>query len=114
MHYLSGWVYERRFTAWYEGIGYDLEIGRKGGGRSSVYWRLTDIGGERSSLDITVCPGGLQHLPVAIRWLPHLLKLRPPLQSYLDAVVRGIEWAVVRQEAVPRDAFGRHPWFSAQ
>jgi hypothetical protein len=25
VHYLSGWVYERRFHQWIEGIGYDLE-----------------------------------------------------------------------------------------
>ena len=31
VHCLSGWVYERRFCQWIDGVGYDLEIGRPGG-----------------------------------------------------------------------------------
>jgi hypothetical protein len=114
IHYLSGWSYERRFTAWCEGVGYDLDIGRKGGSRSIVSWRITPIDDHSCTLRITVCPHALQHLPVVIRWLPHRFWLRPLLRQYLDSVVRGFEWYVVRGEAVPRNAFGTHPWFSAR
>jgi hypothetical protein len=31
VHYLSGWVYERRFHQWIEGIGYDLEYPQNNG-----------------------------------------------------------------------------------
>ena len=113
VHYLSGWVYERRFMRWLEGIGYDLEIGRRGGGTSLVTWRISPVDAGDCSLRITVHPHVLQRVPVAIRWLPHLLRLRPMLRSYLSSVVRGFEWYVIRGEAVPRDHFGRHPWFSA-
>lgn len=114
VHYLSGWVYERNFRAWTEGVGYDLEIGRSGGGKSSVSWRITPLGDRRSALRITVCPHALQDLPVVIRWIPHRLRLRPMLRSYLDSVLRGFEWFVTRDEPVPRNAFGTHAWFSAR
>jgi len=113
VHYLNGLVLERRFRRWFDGVGYDLEIGRHGGRTSVVSWRiLPDTGGE-STLRITVYPHILQQLPVAIRWLPHRLRLRPMLGKYLVSVVRGFEWYVTRGEAVPRDQFGPHPWFSA-
>ena len=36
IHYLSGWVFERRFFRWIDGFGYDLEIGTRGGTTSLV------------------------------------------------------------------------------
>ena len=113
IRYLSGWAYERRFFNWLDGVGYDLDIGRKGGSTSRVSWRITPIDAQSCSLCITVCPHALQRMPVVVRWLPHLLWLRPLLKKYLDSVVRGIEWYVMRGEPVPRNAFGKHPWFSA-
>ena len=114
VHYLNGLVFERRFREWLEGVGYDLEIGRRGGRQSRVSWRITPLDESRCTLRITVCPHGLQGLPVTLRWLPHLVWLRPVLRRYLDSVVRGFEWFLVRGEAVPKNAFGRHPWFSAR
>ena len=35
------------------------------------------------------------------------------LSSYLGSVLGGVAWYAERGEPVPRDAFGRHPWFSA-
>ncbi|MGI9224039.1 MAG: SRPBCC family protein [Woeseiaceae bacterium] len=113
VHYLSGWVYERRFLHWHDGIGYDLEIGRCGGGRSYVSWRITPVDKNRCVLSITVYPHVLQNWPTVVRWIPHLLRLRPMLKKYLESVVKGFEWYVVRGERVSRDQFGRHPWFSA-
>jgi hypothetical protein len=49
VHYLSGWVYERRFCRWIDGIGYDLEIGRRGGRSSFVSWRMSSLD-DRNSL----------------------------------------------------------------
>ncbi len=114
VHYLSGWIYQRRFREWIEGIGYDLEIGRSGGGKSSVSWRIASIDDHRCALRITVYPHALQSLPIVIRWALHALWLRPRLRSYLDSVVRGFEWYVVHRKPVPRNAFGKHPWFSAR
>ena len=113
IHYLSGWIFERRFSRWIEGVGYDLEIGRRGGRSSFVSWRIMPVDSENCVLRIAVYPHALQNLPVAIRWLPHILNIRPRLKSYLSSVTRGFEWYVVRGESVPRNQFGSHPWFSA-
>lgn len=56
----------------------------------------------------------LKKTPVLIRWLPHMLRLRPILKSYLESVIRGFYWYATRGEPVPRDNFNRHPWFSAK
>jgi hypothetical protein len=114
VHYLSGWVFERRFRRWLEGVGYDLEVGRPGGRKSFVSWRIQPVGARSCQLRIAVYPFVLQNVPVAVRWLPHVVYLRPMLRRYLLSVVRGVEWFVTRDEAVPRDHFGRHAWFSGR
>ncbi len=113
VHYLNGWVFERRFCRWIEGIGYDLNIGRRGGPSSFVSWRIAPVEDTRCVLRICVYPHVLQHVPAVIRWLPHVLRVGPMLRSYLSSVVRGCEWYVIRGEPVPRNQFGSHPWFSA-
>ena len=113
VHYLSGWVFERRFCRWIDGVGYDLEIGRRGGRSSFVSWRIMPVDDQSNLLRIAVYPHVLQNIPSAIRWLPHLLYLGPLLRRYLSSVVGGFEWYVTRGEPVPRNQFGRHPWFSA-
>lgn len=112
VHYLSGWMYERQFCNWIDGVGYDLNIGRPDGGQSFVSWRIAEVDDQNCTLSITVYPHALQNVPVAVRWLPHVVKLRPLLGSYLESVVKGFEWYVTRGVAVPRNQFGRHPWFS--
>jgi hypothetical protein len=113
VYYLSGLVFERRFCRWFDGVGYDLEIGRQGGSSSFVSWRISPGDAQNCNLRITVYPYPLQNIPVVIRWLPHLVRLRPMLKRYLSSVVRGFEWYVIRGEPVPRNQFGAHPWFSA-
>ena len=113
VHYLSGWVYERQFRRWYEGVGYDLDIFRGEKKMATVSWRIVEVDAASCQLQITVYPMLLQKWPVVIRWLPHWLRLGPFLRSYLRSVVRGFEWYVARHEPVPRNAFGKHPWFSA-
>lgn len=112
VHYLNGLVFERRFRRWIEGVGYDLEIGTRGGSTSFVSWRISPAGDRSCSLKIAVYPHVLQQLPVAVRWLPHLLWVRPLLRAYLESVTRGFEWYVTRGEPVPRNQFGKHRWFS--
>lgn len=112
IHYLSGWIYKRNFHSWIEGVGYDLEIGRAGGRKSSVSWRIRPVDDDSCALRITVCPHALQSLPIVIRWIPHAFWLSPLLRQYLDSVLKGVEWFVIRGQPVPRNAFGTHPWFS--
>ena len=114
IRYLSGWVFERWFREWIEGVGYDLEIGRPGGRTSFVSWRIIPQGARESTLRIAVYPYVFQDLPVPIRWLPYRMRLRPMLTRYLRSVVGGFEWYVTRGEPVPRNQFGTHPWFSAR
>ena len=113
VHYLSGWVFERRFCRWIDGIGYDLEIGRRGGKTSFVSWRISPLDRLSSKLTITVYPHVLQQIPLVVRWIPHFLRLRPLLTQYLSSVTKGVEWVVTRAEPLPRNQFGTHPWFSA-
>jgi hypothetical protein len=97
---------------WIDGAGYDLEIGRSGEETSFVSWRIAPIDYRTCTLRIAVYPHVLQRVPVAIRWLPHLLRVRPQLTSYLTSVVRGFEWYATKGQPVPRNQFGTHPWFS--
>jgi hypothetical protein len=112
IEYYSGWLFERDFTNWIDGVGYDLEIGRRGGRRSAVSWRIRELDDGNSVLGITIYPVGLQHLPVVIRWLPHLVTVGPMLRSYLDSVVRGFEHYMTTGHPVRRNQFGPHRWFS--
>ena len=113
VHYLSGWVYERQFCRWIDGVGYDLEIGRSGGGKSFVSWRIVPLDDQNCSLGITVYPHILQDQSPVTRWLPHFLYVGPHLRSYLSSVTRGFAWYITQGEPVHRNQFGRHPWFSA-
>lgn len=113
IRYLNGRVYQRQFRRWIEGTGYDLEVGARGGNKSYVTWRIYPVDGHNCTLRITVYPNVLQRISVVFRWIPHLLWLRPGLRKYLESVVTGFEWYVTRGEPVPRDKFGKHPWFSA-
>lgn len=114
VHYLSGWIFERHIREWIDGVGYDLDIGRHGGRKSTVSWRVMPIDDHSCMLRITVYPFALQKIPAIIRWIPHVLWLRRHLGKYLDSVVKGFEWCAIRGEPVPRNAFGTHPWFSAR
>ena len=114
VHYLSGWVYERQFTDWIEGVGYDLDIGGRGEPTSHVTWRIAPLDDDTTTLTITVYPHVLQRIPLVLRWLPHYAYVRPMLRRYLRSVVRGFEWYIGRGEPVARNQFGSHPWFSSR
>lgn len=112
IHYYSGWVYQRKFLGWIEGIGYDLEIGREGGGRSLVSWRIHSRQAYTCELRIAIYPHALQNMPVLFRWLPHSMVLRPNLVQYLTSVLKGFEWYMTQGKPVKPNQFGSHPWFS--
>jgi len=112
VHYYSGWVLQREFTHWIDGVGYDLRIGRQGGRTSDVSWRIVEEGDMACTLVITICPHGLQHVPVALRWLPHFAYLGPALKSYLRSVLSGFHSYMATGHPVRRNQFGSHRWFS--
>jgi hypothetical protein len=114
--YFSGWVFERNFIEWLPGVGYSLDIGRKGGRQTHVIWRINSLHealheGD-STLTITLEPSHLQRLPVIVRWAPHYLQLHPMMRRYLSAVLKGFEYYLTTGQAVERNQFGAHPWFS--
>ena len=112
VHYYSGWILQRRFTNWIDGIGYDLLIGREGGRQSYVSWRITEEENGMGALRITIYPHALLKIPVAIRWIPHLVVMRPMMHSYLESVLKGFEWFIRTGEPVRKNQFGSHKWFS--
>lgn len=114
IHYYSGWVMHREFSTWIDGVGYDLTIGREGGRKSYVSWRITPEQENNSILSITLYLDTLQNIPVAIRWLPYLASLRPNMQTYLESVVKGFEWFITTGKPVTKNQFGSHPWFSPE
>ena len=77
-----------------------------------VSWRILLVDNQNCSLRIAIYPHILQDIPIAVRWLPHLVRVRPMLKKYLLLVTKGFDWYVIRGEPVPRNQFGSHPWFS--
>lgn len=112
VHYYSGLVYVRDFTRWFEGVGYDIEVGRKNGRTSLVSWRVRPERDSESSLTITIKSHAYQQIPLVLRWFPHHFRLRPMLRSYLSAVLKGFEYYIVTGQPVQRNQFGSHSLFS--
>lgn len=110
--YLNGRTYVREFQTWNPGRGYTLLIGEEGGLQSYVVWTIesTEEGG--SQLTITVHPYLLANLPGVVAFLPYRLWIVPRMRSYLRSVVGGFAHVASTGEAVPRNHFGRHSWFS--
>jgi len=114
IYYYSGLVLHRKFINWIDGIGYDLVIGREGGRKSYVTWRIRNVQGDAGTLNITIYPHVLQKLPVAFRWIPYILKIQPTLHSYLESVIKGFEWFITTGKPVNKNQFGSHSWFSGK
>ena len=108
VHYLNGVVYTRDFKEWHDGAGFELEISRRSKKIAWVSWQVMPVAENTATLRITVLPD----LSPLVRWVPYLLILRPRLRSYLRSVVGGFRWYIEKCEAVPRNQFGAHPWFS--
>ena len=110
--YLNGLTFDRHFTAWREGEGYTLLIGRpEGRSRSRVEWHIEPLGPTQSSLSITVHPDLLHRMPGWLRGVAFQWKVKPPLKAYLDAVTGGIAHWLETGTPVRRTDHPDHPWF---
>jgi hypothetical protein len=111
IEYYNGRVVERRFRAWHDGEGYDLDALDTSGPSSAVSWRIRDheAGAE---LTITLRPHILDRGPAAVRWAAQRAVVAPLMGRYLRSVLRGVEWRVVTGGPVTRNQFGPHRWFS--
>lgn len=112
IRYFSGWILQREFVNWLEGTGYDLTIGREGGRKSWVSWRIRNEEDGTGTLTITIYTHFLQNIPAVIRWLPYIFYVQPALHSYLESVVKGFEWFITTGKPVRKNQFGSHKWFS--
>ena len=109
--YLNNRTYIRKFQTWEEGNGYTLLIGEENGPQTFVEWVIQSLG-DKSKLTITVYPFILAKLPKVLAFLPHKLWVQPRLKSYLKSVLMGFNHYATTGEIVPRNHFGKHPWFS--
>jgi len=110
--YLNGRDYTRNFLTWDEGAGYTLLIGSEGGPLSYVEWKITSLSDNSSNLSITVYPYILAKLPKVLAYIPHKLWVEPRMKKYLHSVLSGFDYFSKTGDSVPRNHFGRHPWFS--
>ena len=109
--YLNNRTYIRKFQTWEEGNGYTLLIGEENGPQTFVEWVIQSLG-DKSKLTITIYPFILAKLPKVLAFLPHKLWVQPRLKSYLKSVLMGFNHYATTGEIVPRNHFGKHPWFS--
>ncbi len=112
IHYYSGWVLQREFVNWMESTGYDLLIGREGGRKSYVSWRISEESDGAGRLRIAIYPHNLQNIPLVVRWIPQVTIVQPQLHRYLESVLKGFEWFITQGKPVVKDQFGSHKWFS--
>ena len=109
--YLNGTTYVRDFSEWFEGKGYNLWIGKDGGPKSYVEWRIKEHA-DGSELSITVYPHLLSKWPKTLAFIPFWVYINPKLRSYLKSVLKGFKWNLDKNTTVPRNEFGEHSWFS--
>lgn len=112
LEYLNGRTYVRKFLEWKEGEGYKLTIGDNEKRQSYVVWNIERTGDASCILSITVYPYLLASAPKAISYLPFHGWIKPRLQTYLQSVTGGFEYYLEQKKRVPRNHFGKHPWFS--
>lgn len=112
IHYLSGLILERRFTAWDEGGGYQLDIGKPGWPVSHVRWMLEEAGPDESELTISISPNAFEDYPKIARWVLDRWYLVPLLERYLGAVLQGLDHYLTTGREVAPNQFGRVRFFS--
>ncbi len=112
IHYLSGVILQRRFTAWDEGEAYELEIGNARWPPSQVRWELSPIGPRESKLTISIRPNAFGSYWPVLRWALRRWYLVPVLRRYLRAVLRGLDQYVTTGRDVVPNQFGRVALFS--
>jgi len=110
--YLNGRNYIRKFNTWNENEGYSLSIGEENGSQSFVEWRIDFLSDNKSLLTITIYPYILSKFPRIFQNIIHTFWIKPRLQKYLKSVLQGFLFYSEHNYSVPRNHFGKHPWFS--
>jgi len=110
--YYSGRRYQRNFVDWFEGVGYDIELGDPPDQTCRVRWRIRDAGPEHSSLSIEVIPYLKAALPADKRQRYQDRLFGADLQHYLECVVAGVSYWITTGQDVTKDQFGANPLYS--
>ncbi len=110
--YYSGVHYQRDFVAWYEGTGYDIEIGPPPHKTAHVAWRLQALDAQRSALSIEVTSYLKADLSESRKQAHERRFFGDVIAQYLDSVVRGVGHVATTGEAVRANQFGTHPLYS--
>jgi len=110
--YNNGLRYQRIFTDWIDGIGYDLLIGRMNGKKSKVIWRIKETNSSSSELKITVYPYYIGKYPKLVLQFFSLFVIGPQLRKYLSSVLKEFNYYIMEGKPVQNNQFGTHKWFS--
>jgi hypothetical protein len=112
VYYYNGVKYERVFTDWIEGTGYDLLIGRKNGRKSKVMWRINRTNDSSTELKITIYPHAINKYPDFIKMFIYIFYIKPMLRKYLTSVLKGFKMYILLGKPIQKNQFGKHRWFS--
>ena len=113
VHYNSGLVLERTVIHWDE-AGFDLLVGQPGGSQLPVKWRLQQHGADATELAICIELNAYQKLPWPLWVLPFYGYIRPTVRTYLNHVLRGLDFYLRTGQKVVPNQFGRHRIFSGK
>ena len=109
--YLNGIVYERNIYSWEKNKGFKLYIGKKGGKKSKVEWKLKSIN-EMVILTIEVTPYVSDKFTLKTYNLVLKFYIIPLLKKYLNCVTKGIKFYLESGKIIKHNQFGSHRWFS--
>jgi len=109
--YLNGVTFTRESTAWMDGVGYDLIVGKASEPKNEVAWRIKEVTPSSCKLSISVTPRAVEKLPKLVRGVALVLFVRRHVGRYLNAVTGGIKLWVETGKPIDKTAFPRHPWF---
>ena len=111
--YLNDVTFTRASTAWFEGTGYDLLVGKDLEPKNEVQWRIERVNSTSCTLTISVTPSAVEKLPRIVRRIALALFVRRQLALYLEAVTSGIKSWMESGSPIDKSAFRKHTWFSA-
>ena len=67
---------------------------------------------QSSILSIEIQPWFINQGNKWMQTIPFLLFAKPRFNSYLDSVLKGLDWYINNEMPVPKNHFGVHNWFS--
>ena len=109
--YLNGVTFSRESTAWMDGVGYDLKVGKASEPKNEVAWRIEAVSPTSCKLSISVTPRAVEKLPKLARGLALVVFVKRHVRRYLNAVTSGIKVWMETGKPIDKTAFPRHPWF---